>query len=323
MKVLVGSALVEVSDADQVGTGGQAVVSKSGGYALKIFHDPAEASSVCQILRNHIKEGSYAQLGHISTIPQMIVRDESDSKDLGYAMELLSGFQSVSDLADREFRGENKLGLRAIIHVFAELHLALRSIHANGFRVGDLNVGNFLFKYSEDGVALRAIDVDSWAYAGVEGSSIPSSLLPVSNQDIEHPKLVLDGLTGPEYFLRLEERDWYAYALHLTYALTGIEPFRQGAHQNPSVIIGSDERKKRGMHLWHNQIKLPPEARIASVRLGAKLRFLLKNWMDVNARGEFPLHYLIGDFITGLRRCKCGLESHKSCGRCPKCFTPL
>ncbi|OGG93453.1 hypothetical protein A2609_01875 [Candidatus Kaiserbacteria bacterium RIFOXYD1_FULL_47_14] len=311
------------------GEGGEGKVYKFGLTQLvKVYDDPTEERA--RKLTSSLGANLYKGLEAAAAVPKKLVKDEWNKQAIGFVMDRVEGYEPLTSLWDMDnFRNPNGLGLKFVTHVFCELHHHINAIHKAGFCLGDLNEGNALIQFSDSDVDVKIIDVDSWGFVG--NSTVPSWKVSAINSSIDHPKLSLQDKSGAakkgdEYFAMMRDRDWFAYALHLTHALTALSPFEEGKHAVPAQLKVTDpaERKKKGLHLWHADIRLTRQDMITCVRPGWKAVYLLKNWVAVNARGPFPIWFLANEFVSGIVNCReCHMEVHKSCVRCPKCFTKL
>lgn len=322
---------INISALDIIGTGGEGNIydCPEAGCALKVFHSPEDSQAI-KISRlkkclQH-KNNPFSELAGVAAIPigmltndSIIVNTQGQaylSHPVGYAMENCADWWNLTDLFLADFCNENGIGLRHKAWIFCEIHRAIQLIHGKGFVIGDLNASNILAKIENDRCQVRLIDTDGW---GIDRPDLGLKFDPSAlDNEIMHPKQLEANLNGGTVIFR-QAYDWWAFAYLLTRCLVGKDPFFQGNYYSMS----REERILNKISIWHGGIRLDRFDAISSVRIGPKLRMILKRFLIGALEGEFPIELLV-DLYTNLSSCShCSMAAHKSLHFCPNCATQL
>lgn len=297
--------------------GGEAIVYQLDDQrVVKLYHVTSDDQTAR--LKWAISQKIYHGFSKTSAVPKKLVyRDTQQTIVAGFVMPYLNEYRPLLEFLEAEDQFKLNIDISIWINIFSKLHAAIRLCHNSGFVIGDLNSRNILIKYvNRNNIDVRLIDTDSWGYAGFNKGWMPIAI----DQDIEHPELSLinkDGTTLGEWTLRkrLFERDWYAFSLHLAHALCCRNPFHVGTTPE---CYSMNQRKAKFLTIWHRRVKANRKDMAYAMRLGPKMIFILKNWLNNNSRGEFPIEFITGEFADGITRCNGKYFSdrtnkHRSC----------
>jgi len=319
MLVSVKGVRYDTDSLEQIGLGGQGQVYKitdpqnpHRNLALKVYDEHngemANKLSVC------VNLDVYRQIRQFSTAPICCATD-SHNRVVGFTMRLLEGYFSVADTADLGYCIRNKITLRRVAALFAELHNILTNVHAAGFLVGDFRGSNIQFKPAGENWNITFMDVDSWA---INRNGVQYACTAI-HPSVQRPKL-------SSFSSLSAKHDWYAFAHQFAASLLKWDPFTKGFH--PSLT--SDQRRAQGITCWDPTVQLTDVEKMHDFRFGERLINILRVWLSGQITGVFPRQRII-DFAKSLTFCKGYLDNGKFCrfevsntiGRCPRCNSIL
>ena len=306
-------------------TGGQSDVYRFGdNEVVKLLLDPTEVE--LQKLSRLMSLGAYKAVEDIATIPTELlysswnpIRFNRAIDLVGYRMRLAKDYVPLDAILDIESQKQLKLSLRDIVEIFIELHHVLRKVHDARFVVGDLHAHNVMINLrAPKGQRVILIDADGWGYLSEDEKEFFPVLALAA--EIEHPRLQPSASTNMAQHQCQFERDWFAFALYLAHALTGMPPYSTGSVPR---VTNEQERKKRGLTIMSRQVLLDPQLLPVYQRMGMCTEDVLNNWLTVSARGEFPLEVLTEYLLPHIVQCpKCHFKTRLSYW-CPRCRTVL
>lgn len=233
MKVFVkGQGTVSLDKRHFVAKGGEGDIYVRGDVAYKLFHDPQKA-----LPASKIRELSLIQDDRVIK-PDAVVLARAGGGAIGYAMPFVKHAEPLCRLFPRSFKERHGLDAPAIYRIIEELAARIRSVHAGGALVVDLNEMNFLVQLSTH--AVFAIDADSYQTA-----SHPATAILPAIQDPRTTSAPFDELS-----------DWFSFAVLSFQLLVGVHPYK-GKHP---TVKGLVERMQRGLSVLGQAVKLPPVA---------------------------------------------------------------
>ncbi len=291
MRVLIDGQPAVLDDADVLGQGGEAVVYRHGGLAVKIFHPDADA------VAKHAKLAAFPRDLPAGVVgPSGLVTDVGRRRrPIGYAMPRVSGGLDLSRLALRKVR-DGVIDAATVLAIFTDLHASLRALHERGVVVGDLNDGNVLAV----GRSARLIDVDSLQFG--------DHLCTVAHERFLDPRLYGVDLSAAPAFD--SGSDWYAFTILVFQTLLYVHPFG-GVHPTEASPL---RRAELGLSVLRDEVKRPKVAASPTV-LPDPLRAWFEAVLERGVRDVFPERLLSA---RGWTRCpSCGLEHARMA--CPSC----
>ncbi len=165
--------------------------------------------------------------------PIMAVYD-NDNNFIGYIMPKAVG-EEIRVLTNKKYLKANGVTTQDILKILVKIHNTIKSIHAAGVCIGDLNDQNILFDTNGE---VYFIDCDSWS-VGDEKCEVCMDLYK-------------DPLMKGNDFTK--ETDVYAEAILIWKTLTRIHPY--GGTMTPDIDIL--ERMKKGISVIDNpDVKIP------------------------------------------------------------------
>lgn len=285
MKLFLGSQQLQVTDAHQIGEGGEARVFAHGDLALKVFHR-------LSALHERKLRAFPSLLPKEVMAPRGLLTD-SGGKLVGYAMPLVRGVDVLGRLQQRRWR-EGNIDHQQVLSLFARLQALVAQLHAAQVVVGDLNDGNVLF--AKDTLVL--IDADSLQFGGMP--------CPVGHERYLDPRLYGVDLGAAPAFT--PQTDWYALAVMLFSSLLYVHPFG-GVHTKwPTLTRRAEARHS----VLKPDVVYPKAAAPFRVLPDAALSWF-EGVFERDVREPPP------PSVVGLQfsRCRCGLEHAR--GVCPAC----
>lgn len=186
---------------NMIAEGGEGRIYKTPrGTIVKIFKKTAirkeKETKVKVLLSRHLPPTVVAPVGIVTT---------PSGTFSGYEMPMVHG-DEIRSLSSVKFVRSNAITKLDIITMLVQIKDTLKTIHAQGMFIGDLNDSNILF---DDTCGVHFIDVDSW--------SIPPYNCNVIMDAFKDPLL-----SGSNFN---EKTDAYAFAILAYKALTRIHPF--------------------------------------------------------------------------------------------------
>lgn len=233
MKVFVkGQGSVHIDKRHFVAKGGEGDIYVRGDVAYKLFHDPHKA-----IAPSKMRELAEIRDDHVVK-PEALLSQTAGGPSIGYAMPFVRDTEPLCRLFPRTFKERHGLDAAAVYQLIEQLATRIRSVHAAGALVVDMNDMNFLVRLSTRTVF--AIDVDSY-----QTPSHPATAIMPSIQDPRTLSMPFD-----------EASDWFSFAVLSFQLLIGVHPFK-GKHAS---VKGLFERMQRGLCALDPSVTLPPVA---------------------------------------------------------------
>lgn len=224
--------------------------------------------------------------------PIMAVYD-NDNNFIGYIMPKAVG-EEIRVLTNKKYLKANGVTTQDILKILVKIHNTIKSIHAAGVCIGDLNDQNILFDTNGE---VYFIDCDSWS-VGDEKCEVCMDLYK-------------DPLMNGNDFTK--ETDVYAEAILVWKTLTRIHPY--GGTMTPDIDIL--ERMKKGISVIDNpDVKIPrtikPWNNLAPSLIGA-----LKNIFENKSRS---MGDELQNMTDNLKFCNAHQEFYYGkYARCPLC----
>lgn len=232
MKIYVrGQGAVSLNKRHFVAKGGEGDIYVRGDVAYKLFHDPKRA-----IAPSKVRELSAITDDRVIK-PDALVQRSARGATIGYAMPFVRDTEPLCRLFPRSFKERNGLDAPIIHRLIEDLAARVRSVHAAGALIVDLNEMNFLVQLRSE--AVFAIDADSY-----QTPSHPATAIMPSIQD-PHT------LGGGEVFS--ERSDWFSFAVLSFQLLIGVHPFK-GKHPD---VKGLMARMQQAISVFDAKVKLP------------------------------------------------------------------
>lgn len=297
MYVVIGNQRVYLDKRAVIGNGGEAVVFRQGGKAIKIYHTPTREREAK--LRDFFRQNFVLPATVIA--PQDLVFDERGQKVLGFSMPLLQGGEEVlASLMKKNFRTAYHITTEDVIAIYLNAYQTLSAIHQAGLVVGDLNDLNELFKAQ----VVSFLDVDSFQFGQYPCQVATEAYLDPNLYGVDFSK-------RPSF---KPENDWYSFAALLFRSLLLVHPFG-GIHPSLKTLA---KRAQSGISVLNPAVKYPVIAYnpdLLSDDLGEVFdRIFTKGW-----RGVFPLQEL-KVYAESLVECStCGVWYPSQRDLCPGC----
>jgi len=302
-KVTIGKTTdtATLGKSDVIGAGGEAVVYKYKGHAIKIWHDydVGKIKKVKAILGIEWGDDLPSQV----VTPISPVLDRSD-RIVGFCMNLLpDGYNQLVYMFKKRFVELHKISMSDRIGIFVSMHKVLKNLHKLGVVVGDLNDRNETFCVGGD-PNIVFLDVDSFQYK--QHSCV------VGTEAYIDPRLY--GLNLDSGVFYDCESDWYSYTTMLFRALVRAHPYG-GAH---NTVAGIPNRACANIFVADNSVTYPSNALPLGV-LSDDILDIFSQFYTNNVRKEFPLSTLIryGESVVACH--SCGIEYFSHRGSCPSC----
>lgn len=296
MQIIMQGKNITLNPQDVLGAGGEAIVFRHSGTAVKIYNHPSpERASKIQALLTRAP-----MLPSNAVAPQTLIYNP-DGVAIGFSMPLLtSDAVEVRQLASRNYRRKHNIRISDVISIFLDIHYTLDQIHSVGIVVGDLNDLNIMFK----GAQSYFIDVDSFQFDGFP--------CPVGTEEFIDPQLYnVDLYSDPVYS---RQTDWYAYLVLLFKSLLMAHPYG-GTHHAVHTLT---QRAVQGISVLNESVTYPKIA-LPIATLSDDLLELCTRWFNNRQRGIFPLR-LLHDYQESLVECHtCSMMYPRERKHCPVC----
>ncbi len=195
------SSIVNLTDKDYLGEGGQGKVFVKNGLIYKIYHDPSDV-----IPEEKIKELSPLKK-HLNILAPKELVYNKNSRPIGFSMDHVSDAISLPRLFTTGFRKRNSITPEMSVKLVEKMMETTHFIHSNNILIVDGNEFNYLVKKF---TRPYFIDVDSY-----QTKHFPAEAIMVSVRDW-HAK-EFNQLT-----------DWFSFAIVATRIFVGIHPFNGG-----------------------------------------------------------------------------------------------
>jgi hypothetical protein len=310
----------DISDSDQIGTGGEATVYKLGDQAVKIFRkptddlyvgNPAAQREVGQKLRIfHLKIRDFP-----AGLPAEVVRPQKAAYNsrlftgrgvIGYVMDFVPDAVALEKLRHPKYRRERGIDGNQVIDLFRDIHRIVSGVHAAGAVIGDFSDTNVLVDKSNHA---HFIDMDGLIFGKYYS--------PAYNPQFIDP-LVYDHVTGKLIKRHDTNSDWYAYLVMLCQSLLCVRPF-EGVHRPESGQPVRDFTKRiaQRLSILHPNVGISKGA-LSFELLSDELIEYMRDVFEKDVRGPFPLYLL--DTIRWTTCAQCGILHARS--QCPACGAP-
>lgn len=302
MNVVIDGRSVRLDQRNVIGAGGEGTVfrAKVGTeeLAVKVYHQPNVNRG--KKLEAFLAGNWHLPLGKVAR-PLHLVYDVQGKQIVGLTMPFLgSGFEELTSLANKKYRASFRINTQMVAKIFVDGGDSVKTIHNNGFCIGDFNDLNALFCSAE----MLFIDVDAWQFG-----SYPC---PVGTEQFLAPELYgvdlsLKPMFKPEY-------DWYSYAVLLFRSLLCVHPYG-GTHKQVRTLT---DRATKHITVFGNGVTYPTIA-IAPDMLNDDLSHVFEGIFSQGKRGAFPMDVL-RHYLEQLTECKsCGAFYPASRKLCPIC----
>ncbi len=233
MKVFVrGQGVVHLDKRHFVAKGGEGDIYVRGDVAYKLFHEPSKALPLSKIVElSRIADDRVIK-------PETVVLAGPRGAAIGYAMTYVRDAEPLCRLFTRSFKERHGLDAPAVYRLIEELTRRVRSVHAAGALVVDLNEMNFLVQLGKG--AVFAIDADSY-----QTPSHPASAIMPSIRDPRTERAPFDQLS-----------DWFSFAVLSFQLLVGVHPYK-GKHPRVTTL---EERMRQHLSVLGPDVTVPPVA---------------------------------------------------------------
>lgn len=303
--VKVRGQSVTLSDAREIGNGGEAVVYNVSDIfpsdpplAIKVWReasDPFFASAGSSSVENRNKLGAAKRcktypeklkdfpkgLPSRVVTPLDFVSSASSGRILGYLMPLIQNSEPLLMLAKQDYKKQQGITRETVIEIFRDLHQTVSMLHSKEIVVGDFNNRNILVKGNEAYI----IDVDSMQFG--------KYLTPGFTTRYIDPLLCDPTETKPvQVRPHNKDSDWYAYSCMLFEALLGVHPFAGVFRpKNPKDDVPLDSRSLKRISVFHKEVIYPKRAEALSSLPTIALEYFEKIFRD-DLRGPFPIQLI-------------------------------
>ena len=205
MKVIVGGKIINLTQRDYKGAGGEGTVYCKDGLGFKIYHDTKKV-----IPTQKVQELSQIGLDNVLG-PKDIVLSYNSNKPVGFTMPYVDNVEFLCKLFTKSFRDRNNISPQAIVELVKSMQQTLSLIHKKRCLVVDYNEMNFLVD-SKFQIPYY-IDVDSYQTPTFRATALMESV-----RDRTRPKGKFSVLT-----------DWFAFAVVTFQLYAGCHPYK-GRH---------------------------------------------------------------------------------------------
>jgi hypothetical protein len=231
---------------------------------------------------------------------------------IGYVMALVPDAAPLIKLKRKEYRDAHGISIFRLLKIFANLRNLVRSLHALGVVIGDLNDKNVLVGKNDE---VFLIDADSlqfgpWKCVALVPGFADSRIIRIKPGD---PKQTLQLTADFD-----ELSDWLAYDVMLCQVLLGTNPMTGGIctlADGQGKLLQGNRRIVANISIFHSAVRLSDVASSLSILPEA----LLSRWEGVFServdRSPFPENLL--DPTTWIDCPQCQTEHGRP--RCPTC----
>lgn len=229
---------ISLNTSDTLGNGGQAVVTKYGDQAIKIWKtvEPDQARKVEYLLRNKPRLPDTFLLPHS--------RVTKHGALVGYSMDLLPGnFREGGVLFNRTLRKELKINTPTLLSIVDSARAGIDLVHGEKIVIGDVSGRNVAFVVTRNGIKTYWYDTDSWQVGGFR--------CPVWTEYFLCPDLYDQARKGNITFT--EQSDWYSFNTIFFWSLLNVNPYDQIHPKYPDFR----ERARAGIWLFSPGIHYP------------------------------------------------------------------
>lgn len=313
MDLYLNGTRLALSKTPIIGVGGEAVIYRHNGQALKIFKQPdhpdfegfpKDQEAARERLKEHQRKLADFPKGLPSRViaPQDLILNRA-GEVAGYVMRLLPHTEALRHFSEKSFRDKGVAAER-VRKIFLDIHATVRGIHGVKTVIGDFNDLNVLV----DGEDAYFIDADSFQYGPY--------LTRVFTARFVDPLLCDPQEDTPMLFRPYSElSDWYSYAVLLFQSFLLVDPYG-GVYlpNNKANKVAHDARPMKRISVFNPQVRYPKPAIPYSVLPDELLDYFQEVLKD-DRREEFPL-----SLVENLRWTTCSV-----CGKeharavCPSC----
>lgn len=290
--------------------GGEGAIYVQGNKAIKVYHQPTAQRQ--EKLKAFLAHRFAQQLPPNALAPQRLVQNQ-DGHISGFEMALLPETALPwKKLAQFNFCKQQGLDLEEELTLLLAVHRDLRTIHAAGLVVGDLNEHNIFVDLpavradpSSPGNQVYWIDVDSYQF---DRFPCPVALISFLDPRLYH----VPDFSAKPVFSR--KSDWYAFAVLMYKTLLKSHPYG-GTHPQHKTL---QARATANISVLHPSVTYPKAARPPTVLDEAMLAHLRRVFED-GRRGSVP-GALLQTLRDSLTRCaRCNEPYAASRPHCPYC----
>lgn len=300
-KTIINNQQYAISQANVLGSGGEATVVKTGPWAVKIYHPNQLTNKRVQKLHDLLKlginwPGSVCAPRHLAF--------DTRGNVVGFAMmPLPQASEVVQKLSTKKYRrAHQQVNSMFIVDLFIHGHSTIRRLHDQGIIVSDFNDLNAVFTLTRMGF----IDVDSFQFG--------SHPCMVGTENFLDPRLYNIKLETKPYFK--PEHDWYSFVVMLVRSLLLTHPYG-GFHPDYKTL---PQRAIARVPVFDSGVKYPKPA-FSFDLLNAAMKDLLHDIFKNGNRPTIDVH-LLEDYRDGLVTCNsCGVQHPGECSACPQCTT--
>ncbi|MDJ0755851.1 MAG: hypothetical protein QNJ45_20155 [Ardenticatenaceae bacterium] len=270
--VYLGKTKHVISPNSLIASGGEGdVFDLSNGMVLKKYRQSSAVPEEKLHLLCHLRNAQALPPSALG--PQEIAYNQKKIA-VGYAMPKLPAHAiSLKKLCTPKYQKLLNITWQAILDIFRLIHQDINHFHRTGLVVGDFNDSN-LWVDGRDFDQIFWLDVDSF--------QIGRHPCPVAHPVFVDPYLyhVQDFAARPAFS---PANDWYAFAVHLARALTGIHPYG-GTHPRYKSL---HDRATNKVSFFHSAVQLPTQGQDPH-RLPPALKSIFKQYFEEGQRPLFP-----------------------------------
>lgn len=292
---------VDLEKEDVLNSGGEAIIFRASGRAVKIYHTPDRQRS--EKLRFFFKENP--RLHPMVIGPEKpVFGSRTGNKIVGFQMQLLpSRANPLAMLMRRDFCLKHAIAGKMKVQIFINMLEGLLEAHQAGLVVGDLNDQNEHFDLKA--LSTYWIDVDSWQLG-----NFPCM---VGTEDYLTPDLYNTDLSKRPRFK--PEHDYYSFAVLLFRSLMMVHPFGGGFHRQHKSLF---DRAQNGLTIFDTNVRYPKKANPIEV-MTDELADLMLKYLKRQCRDPFPLERLqeYADILVECSSCHLWYPATQS--NCPGC----
>lgn len=286
-----------------LGNGGQAVVVKYGGWAVKVLKtiDSGQTQKIQYLLRN---QPNLPDRFLFPKIP-LSTRPNGGGELRGYGMvEMPSSFREMGVLFNRTLRTTLRIFTPTMVEMLKLVGQDISTIHSKNIILGDVSGRNASFVFSKRGIDVFWYDTDAWQLAGAN--------CPVWTEYFLCPELYGQAGSGKVKFT--EQSDWYGYWTMLFWSLFNIHQYSQ---VHPKYL---DFRERAVNGIWYLNKDIP-QTSLAN-HPDSVSDDLLDKFASVFGKHRYEEIQIkmLDDYLASLTECSsCGLFYPNTRKVCPKC----
>lgn len=227
MKIKVsGKGVVNLSNRDFKGAGGEGSVYIKGGTAYKIYSDPKRV----------IETGKVQELARISdprVIRPLDLIENDAGTVIGYTMAAVPESFVLCELFPKAFRDRHGIKPDYVTELVLNLRQGVETVHQAQVLIVDLNEMNFLIDKKRP--LIYFIDVDSYQTPHFRATALMESVRDRQSKGFS------------------EGTDWFAFACVSFQMFTSIHPFK-GKHPSLKTM---DERMMANISVLNKDVRVP------------------------------------------------------------------